>query len=228
MTVRRDLSTLERDGSLLRTYGGAYAIDGPGGEAGYFERFGERRKEKAAIGAAVAQRFTSEAHVFLDAGTTTWEIVEALPRDVGGHIITNDVRIANRLSVFENLRVTVIGGTLQPRHQSVVGPMAKAMVTSLRAETAYLGANGFEREAGFTAINAFDVEVKRAMIAQATRVVVVADSGKARRVTAFPLARFDEVDELVTDAGLPDDVRSDLEQAGVRVSIAPDHETETR
>ena len=228
MTIRRDLATMERDGSLLRTYGGAYAVDGPGTEAGYFERSGERRQEKAAIGFAVAQRFTREAHVFLDAGTTTWEVVERLPLDVRGHIITNDVRIANRLSIFENLRVTVIGGTLQPRHQSVVGPMAQSMVASLRAETAYLGANGIENKAGFTAINAFDVEVKRAMIAQATRVVVLADSSKAGNVTAFPVARFDEVDELVTDAGLPDDVRRDLERAGVLVTISSELDEEAR
>lgn len=226
MTIRRDLAFMERDGALLRTYGGAHAVDSPSAEAGYFERFEERRQEKTAIGLAVAQCFTREAHVFLDAGTTTWEVVEHLSRDVRGHIITNDVRIANRLSVFEHLKVTVIGGTLQPRHQSVVGPMAQAMVGSLRAETAYVGANGIESNAGFTAINAFDVEVKRAMIAQATRVVVLADSSKAGHVTAFPVARFDEVDELVTDAGLPDDVRRDLERAGVLVTISSELDKE--
>jgi len=51
--------------------------------------------------------------------------------------------------------------------------------------------------------------------------VVLADSRKFARVAPAYVFGLDEVTTIVTDDGVPDDVRTSLEERDVRVVIAP-------
>ncbi len=94
MTIRRDLTELERRGVVIRTYGGARSLFQEVGDESYNDRALDALPLKAAIANAARAYIKPGIHVFIDSGTTTWALAKSLPRDLEAHITTNDIGIA--------------------------------------------------------------------------------------------------------------------------------------
>ena len=74
-TIRRDLSEMEDRGLLKRVHGGAESIKGFGQDVAQNIRFNLNRDEKAAIAREAVSHVHPNDYVFLDAGTTIYEMV---------------------------------------------------------------------------------------------------------------------------------------------------------
>jgi DeoR family transcriptional regulator of aga operon len=205
VTVRTDLDALEADGSLRRVRGGAMPAGGAELRELTFEEADlEATDEKARIAAAAVDRLESGMSVLLDVGTTTAAVARELRRreelrDLT--VITNGLSIALALeAAVPRLQVVVMGGTLRPLQHSLVAPLADTVLERVRADVAVIGCNGVDAEAGITNINLPEAEVKRRMIAAATRTIVVADGSKLGRVHLGRVAAAADVDVVITGA----------------------------
>ncbi|MFM9105107.1 MAG: D-beta-D-heptose 1-phosphate adenosyltransferase, partial [Chloroflexota bacterium] len=67
----------------------------------------------------------------------------------------------------------------------------------------------------------FDAEIKASMIGIARRVVLVADSGKFGRDSYVRVVELAAVQDVVTDDRLSSEWLARLEEAGIRVHVAP-------
>jgi DeoR family fructose operon transcriptional repressor len=205
MTIRRDLAELERRGILVRTYGGARSLSQDVGDESYKDRASAYVKPGI--------------HVFVDSGTTTWALAKSLSRDLEAHITTNDVGIAYHLLTYPKIQLSLVGGIVRQSQHSVIGSMAVEMIKTMTAEIAFIGVNGFSPQRGFTTVNPFDADVKQAMITRADHVIILADSTKAGKVRSYPVSALGKGHHLITDSGLSDEIRVELEQSGIRVEI---------
>lgn len=220
-TIRRDLDALAARGLLSRVHGGAVPLDKLGlAEASLRERQVTSPEQKLAIAErAVAllperERLT----VLLDAGTTTARMCALLPPRVAT-VVTNSVPIAGELADQGGVEVLLLGGQVRGLTQATVGAEAQEALGRLRVDAAFIGTNGFSLEHGFSTPDPAEAAMKRAMVAAAHNVFVLADSSKFGAEYLVNFARLGEVDALVTDTGLDPDSRAALEAAELRIEI---------
>lgn len=205
-TIRRDLDALARAGHVQRTHGGARPMPGAVIELPYALKRDERPAEKAAIARVGAARVRDGDTVILDSGSTTYAVAQALRHREGLTVITNDLRICKFVATIPRMRLLVTGGELLDSVFTLIGEHALGFFSDYTADVTFLGADAVDPRAGITNTNTLEVPIKRAMIAAGQTTVVVADSTKFGRRTLAKIAALDEVDEILTDDGLPEDV----------------------
>lgn len=216
-TVRADLAALESRRLLRRTHGGALPAATSLYEPTYAERAGAQAIEKRRIGLAAALRIRPGETVILDAGTTTHEVGLALMASgiQGVTVITNNLPTAVALMEAPGLEVIVIGGMAQARRRATLGPLAAEFLQPLNADRLFLGVNGVDPLAGFTVVDFDAASVKRAMIAHAAEVVVVADATKIGQTAFAQVAPLTAASVLLTDNELPSETEAALREAGL-------------
>jgi DeoR family transcriptional regulator of aga operon len=225
VTIRADLDALALDQTVQRVHGGAISLSRAAGAEQPFEQTSfAAAEQKRAIGAAAAAMVESGQAIVLDVGTTTTAIASALVaraelRDVV--VITNALNIAMSLeSAIPRFTVIVTGGTLRPLQHSLVDPLAGAVLEHVRADIAFIGCSGVDVTAGITNVNLPEADVKRRMLASASRSIVVADGSKLGLAQLSRVAPLADIDTLVTsDDADPREVAR-LGRAGLRVVVA--------
>ena len=223
-TVRRALAVLDRAGLLRRVHGGAVPVRALHlVEPSVDERESTRAGHKHAIASAAAEFIPqSGATVLFDAGTTTARVAALLPPDRELLIVTNSVPIAARLASLTSVSLQLLGGQVRGLTQATVGERAVGMLESLRVDIAFIGTNGISVRHGLSTPDPGEAAVKRAMVACANFVVVVADSSKIGREEFVSFAPIDRVDVLVTDSEITPEDRAALTEHGVDVVVAQD------
>lgn len=216
VTLRSDLGRLADQGYIVRTRGGAL----PAFHPEILEKLKERVEEKNRIAKAAADLIGDGDHIMISAGTTSSLIMKYMlgKRDV--HVVTNSTFIFNFARINPAIHVTLVGGEFRPSAEALVGPIALRDLEQFHVKMAFLGVDGFSLETGITA-NFVDVaEVVRRMSAQTRRSIVVADSSKYNWAGFAHIQNLAEIDTLITDTGLGEEVRTELENNGISVIAA--------
>ncbi|MGI6878710.1 DeoR/GlpR family DNA-binding transcription regulator [Microbacterium sp. gxy059] len=225
-TVRRDLAALERSGLLRRVHGGAVSPELTSVvEAGLAERETRRSAEKRAIADRAVQvipdGFTGS--VLVDAGTTTGALLEPLAARVAGRrveVVTNAVAHAAQLAGRDGLGLTVLGGRVRSVTGAAVGASTVRDIEELRPDLAFIGANGLSAMFGLSTPDREEADVKRAMVRQARRVVVLVDASKFGVESLQRFAELADIDVVVADRAPEGDLAAALRAAGTEVRTA--------
>lgn len=225
ITIRRDLTELERCGTVRRTHGGAliarsgapniYDIREPTFEAR------RRRNSDAKIRIArAAAQFAKPGHtIALDTGSTTLEITRFLAEIADLRVITNNTRAASLLAETPH-PVYLPGGRVRGRELSIYGSSAASFVASYHYDILFLGLSGVS-EAGLFDYSPEDSEIKRAFIQRSDLVVALCDASKFNRQAMVRIAALNEIHVLVVDTAPPANLQAEIESAGVKVVVAP-------
>lgn len=216
-TVRRDLSTLERQGLLRRTHGGAVPVEHLRFESEISERLSRMAEEKARIARAAAQFLPSRGTILLDAGTTTGALAGLLPMGRELAVVTNCLPIASMLADHPALTVMIAGGRVRGRTLAAVDDLAARFLEDFAPDIAFVAANGVTVGRGLTTPDPAEAAAKRAMVRSGRRVVLLADHTKVGQEHFVRFARIGEIDVFVTDSGLGDEEVRKFEAAGVEV-----------
>ena len=221
-SVRRDLQDLQDAGLLTRTHGGAVSNSTAAFEPSLAEKEDRLRSEKMAIARVAVQLIHEGDTIMLDAGSTTLEIARLLKQRQGVTVLTNALNIALEL-LSGSIEVTVTGGTLRQKTQSLVGPITENVLAGLHVDKLFLAANGLDLKKGLTTPNVIEAQSKRAMIDSAREVVVVADHSKFGCVTFSQICPFSKVHYLVTDTAAPVEFVKAVARSGIKV-LQPDEQ----
>ncbi len=219
MTVRRDLETLQDEGLVDRTFGGAIRR---GNHSSSEPAFDLRRREQAAAKQSIAQTAAAligpGETVAIDVGTTTLALAEEIAQIAGIRILTNNVRAGVLLSDGAS-PVYIPGGQIRTGELSVVGAAAVAQMRSFFPDKLFLGASGLTVD-GLFDYSIEDSEVKRAMIDNSEMVIALCDASKFDHRSFVRIAGLDEIDILVCDAEPPSPLAAALDRAGVRLVVS--------
>jgi DeoR family fructose operon transcriptional repressor len=230
-TVRRDFQSLEEQGVLTRTYGGAVTRTDKrmhlSHEAAFLAREQDHAAEKFAIAEAAVPRVEPGSIVIFDASTTVLQLARALPLDIELTAIVNALPIAMELSRRPNVMLTALGGQMRETSLSFTGPLSEATLRRLFADTAFISARGLSVDRGLTEANPSESALKGLMIAQSTHVAALVDSSKLGRTALSPFADLAEIDYLVTDDGADPTMVQELGELGLCVKVAAEAETTT-
>ena len=222
VTIRRDLNTLEQQGLLNRTHGGAVA-----GHPMFYESFKNDRsfmaqvehfaEEKRRIGRAAAELVRPGETIAVTPGTTTAEIIRCLPFNADLTVVTNTVNIAMELSKRKDIDVFVTGGHLRGDWFSLVGPSAIQSFENMLIHTLFVGADGFDAEWGASCHNAEESELNKVLVSRSRRHIAVADHSKLTVVAKWRICETSSIQTLITDSGATDEMIAPFFAAGVEV-----------
>jgi DeoR/GlpR family transcriptional regulator of sugar metabolism len=207
-TIRRDLQELAVSGAVRRTRGGAVAGPASGhADIPYKVKRIEHTPEKRVIGEHAASLVRDSEAILLDSGSTTFQVALALRQRKDISVVTNDLNIAMCLAESHGIQLIVTGGILLDSVYALVGPRTVEELLKLHVDRVFLGADAIHHVAGITNITFVEVEVKRAMIAAAREVVVVADSSKFEHRALATVCGLEKVDLVLADSGLDPEIR---------------------
>lgn len=206
ITIRRDLDELAGRNLLIRTRGGAVRTERVCLEFGYAERMEVNLPQKRAIARRAASLVEPGQTVLLDTGTTTQLIARELAGRHGLQIVTNSLAVGHELRGAVGISVILLGGQARPGGIELVGPFTERMLSDLRADIAFLGADAVDLDKGFYAVDPGVARVEQLMIAASATAVVTATAEKLRRQAFVRYASFDEVTRWVTCGDLAETV----------------------
>ncbi|MFF4407470.1 DeoR/GlpR family DNA-binding transcription regulator [Streptomyces sp. NPDC001262] len=217
-TVRRDLKALDRAGLVRRVHGGAIPAGRLDFEPDLAERDAVAADEKQRIArAALAELPGDRGSVILDAGTTCARLAAEFPPEAELTVVTHGLPVAARLADCPGLTLHLVGGRIRHRTRAAVDDWALRAYREINADVLFLATNGFSLEGGLTTPDLAEAAVKRAMVAAARRVVLLADSAKAGQQHFARFGELSDVDLLITDTGLSPDDALAIERAGTEV-----------
>lgn len=218
-TVRRNLKRLAESGLVDKTHGGA-RLAGPGGEDDFQDRLGQSPEAKQRIARHVAGQIRDGSSLFLDVGSTTSYIADALRDHSGLMVVTNSVSVAYKLATRGGNRVYMAGGALRAHDGGAFGAEALRFADNFRTDLAVLSIAGITVDAGFMLHDLEEAEFSRRVLHNAARRMVAADSAKMGRVAPITLCAPDLIDVLVTDVALSADLAAAARTWNTRVEVA--------
>jgi DeoR/GlpR family transcriptional regulator of sugar metabolism len=215
MTVRRDLEVLHERGLLEKVHGGATSLTRNAMfEPGFAAKSALQQGEKDAIADAAVALVEPGMAIAISAGTTTYALAQRLTYVPGLTVVTNSVRVADVLYQAGRTDQTIIltGGVRTPS-DALVGPFAVAALRTVHVDLVFVGVHGIDPHSGFTCPNLLEADTDRALIEAGRSLVVVADHSKWGVIGISSIARLDQADVLITDAGLDPDAQATLAKA---------------
>lgn len=229
-TIRRDLAQLDHEGSLFRIHGGAVTVQNFRAEPSTFEARSKASLDakKAIAHAAVQLLPPPGCSLFFDGGTTTALMADVLaarspartPAEATGSVYkvtTNSLPVALTLANCLDFDVQLLGGTVRPQSQAVVGEVATRTLGVLHADVAFVGTNALTLDQGLSTSDPQEGAVKRALVTNARRVIALCDSTKFGLTYLVNFASIEELSALVTDAAAPAPYVEALQDSGVAV-----------
>lgn len=232
MTVRRDLDALARQGVLEKVHGGAVpVVDASTHEPGFEAKSGLEPTAKEEIARAAAELVQPGSAIALSGGTTTYALAQQLLDVPDLTVVTNSVRVADVFHAAQRgtgrrqgAATVVLTGGMRTPSDSLVGPVADQAIATLHFDMLFVGAHGISVEAGLSTPNLAEAETNRRLVQSARRVVVVADHTKWGTVGLSSFASLEQVDILVTDAGMPEETREEISDLLSRLIVAGEPE----
>lgn len=216
VTMRKDLDGLQARGLVQREHGYALLAN-PNDVSG---RLAYHYEEKLRIASRAAELVGEDETFMVESGSCC----ALLARQVAqgrSHVtmVTNSSFIASYLRDLPSAEVVLLGGATQRDSQVTVGPLVRLCAEQFLVSTLFVGADGWAPGLGFTNADQMRAEAVRSMAASAGRVVVLTESEKFARHGAVPM-RIDQPQAVVTDDGLDDQARSELDALGIEVILA--------
>ncbi len=203
VTIRKDLSTLEEMGLLLRTRGGAEQAE----DKEYTRKLNVRRREhieeKMAIVRRAAGLVREDDTIFLDSGSTCMLLAEELKK-MSLRVVTNSLDVMTTLSDVPGITLISLGGNYRKDAGSFIGPTAETNLRGFQLELGFIGTTGFSREGLFSAQNVIESNLKSQVLGVSKRRIILADASKYEKTTFSVFARPENVDVLITDSGFSD------------------------
>jgi len=216
--IRRDLRALAAQGRCRRVYGGALPVTPQ--TLPMFARIDEARGRKEALARRAAEAIRPGELLFLDAGSTNLALTEYLPEDQELTIATNAIDIAGAVLRRPDLRLIMIGGSVDTTVGGSVDTAAVQAVSQLNIDRCFLGACAVHAERGIGAALHADALFKRVLMDATQRCVVLAMNAKLGARASHRTCALADVDLLVVEHDAPSALTRPLEAAGATLARA--------
>lgn len=198
-TIRRDLEKLENEGVVTRTYGGAILnMDKNSEDIPFIKRAKTNLDNKRNIALKVVDMFKSGTTLGCDSSSTVAEVIKAVKNRGDITIITNSVEVLEQLSL-SNLNILSTGGVFNTNSLSLQGALAKKALQEYNVDFALVSCKGVDINKGILDSNEAEAELKRIMIKQAQKVILLIDNSKFDKSSFVKLFDYEDVDYIVTD-----------------------------
>lgn len=221
-TIRLDLAALEKNGSIERTHGGAVPAQKPNVllETAVAERKNEVEKER--IASAAVRLIRPDDVILIDSGTTALALANAIAAEdpLNLTIFTNDLTVMLALESCHHADLHMLGGRIRKGFHYCYDAHMLNEMTQYHFTTAFLSPSAISLQTGPTTMSTDMADLKKAMIASSREIVMMVDSSKVESEGFRSFCSLSDIDVMITDHGIPDQVRSLYEEKVGRLIVA--------
>lgn len=221
-TIRNDLTALESQGVLKRMHGGAVANENTIRNTKINKRLNENMKEKEQIADYVVKHLIKPNMIItLDSGTTTMALAQKLlDSKISCTVVTNSFNVASIVSKSENINLYLAGGFYDPDHGSFHDEVSDYIFRNYQSEICFISPNGISTEGLITNSGTSENPIKKRMMSQANKTVLLADYTKIGVTELNILSNPNNIEYLVTDENIKSNQITQLEKNGLKVIVA--------
>ncbi len=220
VTIRKDLDLLEEKKLLYRTHGGAILADPYIATKKVSEKEKLRPEVKRRIGLKAVELLSPQDALIIASGTT----VQAFARCIENMkltVITSAMNVAMELLDKPDIEIIQLGGIIRHSSASAVSEYAIRMLDNFSCSKLFLGVDGIDPEYGLSTTHIQEACLNQAMIAAATKTIVLADSSKFGRRGFSKICNMSDIDRVITDSGISPKMLEAIEEQGVKVTVVP-------
>lgn len=222
-TIRRDIATLHLKKKLRRVRGGAEAIAPMPVTSLTGRPFALNASiniaQKRAIARAAVELCDEGDAIIINGGTTTFQMVHPLATR-RMQVFTNSFPIAEHLLHHSKNMVMLSGGTIYREQNIVLSPFENDVTRNFYARRMFMGAQGVG-PLGVMEQDPLIIQAEEKLIGQADEVVLLVDASKFSRRSALILCPLARIHTVITDDRIEDRAAAMLEDAGVKLIVAP-------
>lgn len=208
-TIRKDIYTLAEKNAVRAIRGGA-TTPKLHFETDYDKRMNQNVMNKQEIAKKAVSLLTDGDSLFLDYGTTTFELSTAIKNSNLSDltIITNSIAIAHNLREDYKNHLIILGGNLRNSESSLSGPMTLSLLDDIYAAFGFFGCGGIQPGIGITNHYFDEVEVSKKAMQHCQKRVIIADHSKFKRTALYRTTDISNVDIILSDSDISTEERA--------------------
>ena len=213
VTIRKDLTELEKEGKLYRSHGRAILINPFTNNRSVNEKEKFYAEEKNLIGTEAARLITpndSTIHAFARCIHPVGKLT----------VVSASLQATETLAMMDDVDIVQLGGVVRHSSLSVVGKYSEDILKGCSFSKLYLGVDGIDFDFGISTTDLREAELNRQMMLTAQKTIVLADSSKFGRRGFAKIANLEDIDVIITDSQVSPAVVRRLEELGIELIIA--------
>ncbi|MBN1352771.1 DeoR/GlpR transcriptional regulator [candidate division KSB1 bacterium] len=219
ITARRDLDELANSGYLIRTHGGAMKDESVSHLFSFARRMDSKREKKSAISKFAAQSINDGDTIFLDCGSTVFNICSFIGQKKSLKVITNSISISSELLKFPEIKVVMIGGEILPERRAAYGPTACKQINQYHADKAFIGTDGISLKDGLSSYDDYEAQIVLAMAEASDITWLLCDASKLETNSVFKFAPITFPDYIITDAEADQDIIDTYKSNNINIIV---------
>jgi DeoR/GlpR family transcriptional regulator of sugar metabolism len=212
-TIRRDLQELADNSKLIKVHGGALSLSFS--DYHYPSTPIYAHAQKKLIARKAAALIQNDMFVLTTGGTTLIELARHLPPNLKATFISGSLPVALEYTHHPLIEVILIGDKVSKNSRITVGGEAISKIRQIKADICFLGVNAIDAEHGITDNDWEVVQVKKAMIESARKVICLTISEKINSFQPFHVCPVEELDMLVTELPPEDPLLEPYRRKGI-------------
>ena len=200
-TIRRDFEALEKEGFLIKTYGGAALKERVGMHVSKNILSGILVEEKRRMAQAAAKQIRPNECIFLDHSTTVYEmchLIENIPLT----IMTNSLSIIDYFAGVKNIQLVTPGGNFNQSAYAFFGIEAIKFLQNHSLDKAFLSCRTLDIKRGLCEADELIAEMRRNIIENSVESYLLADHTKLGKTAFVCTCAASDIDCLITDVRL--------------------------
>ncbi len=219
-TIRKDLNYLESQGVLQRAHGSAIPTTPQIMDINLSAKRLINFEEKQKIAEKAVELIQNDESIFIASGSTITVFAESLKPKGKLNVVSISVNISAHLGDIPGITVMQVGGVLYGNTLSVLGAEASKTIENLYCSKVFFGVEGLDLEYGLTCGTGEEASITQKMMHSSQTKIVLTDSSKIGKRGFARICDVGDVDILITDSGMPMDIRRQIKDLGVKLIIA--------
>lgn len=219
VTIRNDLSHMEKQGLLKRTHGGAMLVNEREVAISYIHQAQVRIEQKQKIARVAASLIDDFDKVIIGTGSTIMQLGAFLGKKENITVITPSLPFAMDVSSIQGLTLILSGGYYRPTSGILFGPLFKKNMEKIFADKAFIGIKGINEEY-VTDVDMIEAEVAADLLFRAKKRIILADSSKVGKTSFAVICATSDIHVLVTDEGADPQELDKIAKQGVEIILA--------
>lgn len=214
-TIRRDLQELAETGKVIKVHGGA--LSQSFNQLYYSVSNVYSQNQKKIIAQKAASLIHDGMFVLTSGGTTILELARSLPKELRATFISGSLPAILEYMYHPNIEVIMIGDKVSKNSKITVGADAIAKIHQINADLCFLGINAIDTNHGITDNDWDVVQIKKAMIGSAKKIVCLTIAEKINSVQPIHVCPIGKIDILITELPPTDPLLKPYVEAGIKV-----------
>lgn len=220
VTLRRDLTLLENQGIIKKTYGGVVCQSLRHIVTPYEERNIINIEGKRDIARIAASLIEPGDIIFIDSGSTNMFLVEYISKIENITVLTNNMSIIAQAILMDNIQLITLSGIFNKTSKSFIGEHSAQILMEYNITKSFLGSTGISITNGITNSISAEKEIKKLAAENSQTSIVLVDYNKIDVVSLFTYSKLEDIDILITDRPLAKNYEIYLRENNVKVIIA--------